>query len=69
MPVPGAGVMKGVPRYYDEMLRDRNPEMYEEMKAVRRAYLKEHSDELTYERLLAKHNCKKARVKEQKRKL
>ena len=69
MPVPGAGVLKGVPRYYDEILREQNPKLYDEIKAVRRLYLKEHSDELTYKRLMDKHICKKARVKEAKRNL
>ena len=62
VPVPGHGVMKGVPRYYDEILKDKNPKLYEEMKTLRREYLKEHASELTYDRLLAKHKCKKARI-------
>jgi hypothetical protein len=71
VPVPGMGVMHGVPRYYDEILRVENPKMYEEMKETRKAFLREHADEYTYDRLLAKHICKKARVKmgEERRKL
>ena len=62
VPIPGVGVMKGVPRYYDEILKAENPEMYEEMKEVRRAFLREHKDEYTFDRLMDKHICKKARV-------
>jgi hypothetical protein len=69
VPVPGAGVMKGVPRYYDDMLKDADPMLYKEMKAVRQAFRKEHADEYTYGRLMAKHKVKKARLKEKERKL
>ena len=69
VPVPGYGVMNGVPRYYDEMLRDEDPKMYEEVKRCRNVYLKHHSDELTEGRLLAKHKVKKARLKEKERML
>ena len=62
VPVPGAGVMKGVPRYYDDILREENPEMWEELKRIRRTFLKEHKEEYTHARLLDKHKCKKARV-------
>ena len=69
VPVPGAGVMNGVPRYYDEILRAEDPLLYEEMKSVRKKFLSEHKDEYSYGRLLAKHKCKKARVKEKSRNL
>ena len=54
--------MKGVPRYYDEILREENPSLYEEMKEVRKAFIHENADEYTFDRLLAKHKCKKARL-------
>lgn len=63
VPIVGDGVMKGVPRFYDEICKKENPEMFEKVKAKRQAYLKANSDELTYSRLLQKHKCKKARVK------
>ena len=69
VPVPGAGVMSGVPRYYDEILRDEDPDLYDEVKRVRRTYLKEHSEELTFERLMDKHKCKKARLSQKERNL
>jgi NifB/MoaA-like Fe-S oxidoreductase len=57
-----AGVMKGVPRYYNEILRKEDPEMYEEMKKIRQRFMKEHEDDFTPERLMDKHICKKARL-------
>ena len=69
VPVPGAGVMNGVPRYYDQILRDEDPLMYEEVKKARRTFLAEHKEEYTWDRLYAKHKCKKARIKEKSRDL
>ena len=62
VPVPGKGMVHGVPRYYDEILRKQDPIAYEEMKEVRKTFIHEHGDEYTHERLLAKHKCKKART-------
>jgi hypothetical protein len=61
--------MKGVPRYYDDILRDECPERYEEVKKARLAYMKAHSNEYSEGRLMSKHIVKKARVKEQGRPL
>ena len=69
VPVPGAGVMNGVPRYYDEILKDEDPIMYEQVKKIRREYLKAHSDDMTDERLLAKHKVAKAKMREKERNL
>ena len=54
-------MMPGCPRYYDEILREEDPAKYEEMKEVRRTFLREHSDEYTLQRLEDKHKVKKAR--------
>jgi hypothetical protein len=63
VPIPGRGVMKGVPRYYNDILRDENPELYDHVKEVRKAFMKAHPEEYEYSRLFQKHKCKKARVK------
>jgi hypothetical protein len=65
VPVPGHGVIKGVPRYYTETLKDWNPEMYETVKKHRKAFMKAHKEEYSDDRLRQKHICKKARVKEE----
>jgi hypothetical protein len=63
VPIPGAGVMKGVPRYYDNALREENPEMYECIKDTRKEFMREHADDYTDKRLLDKHKVAKARIK------
>ena len=60
-PVPGHGMMPGVPRYYDKIFEENDPVAFEEMKEVRRTYLREHADEYSPERLEDKHKVKKAR--------
>ena len=60
--MPGHGVMNGVPRYYDDILKEEDPKMYEEMKELRNTFRREHKEEYEEGRLLAKHKCKKARL-------
>lgn len=62
VPVPGYGVVKGVPRYYDEMLKEKNLELYEQIKKKRVEFLLENKEEFTDERRMSKHKCKKARA-------
>lgn len=69
VPVPGAGVKKGVPRYYSDILKADDPDMYEEVKKLRREFLRAHADDYTPQRLESKHRVKKARVKEKERML
>lgn len=62
MPVPGTGVIKKVPRYYQELEEAENPELIEEVKANRERYRMENAEEYSPERLMAKYNVKKAQV-------
>ena len=62
VPVPGQGVFKQVPRYYEELFKCEDPLTLEEIKEVRRKFLEEHGDEYTPERLMAKYKVKKAQV-------
>jgi hypothetical protein len=66
VPVPGVGVKKGVPRYYMNILKEENPDVYEMVKETRKAFITEHGEDFTAERLLDKHKCKKARLKMRK---
>ena len=63
VPVPGKGVVKGVPRYYNEILKEENPLLYEEIKRLRLEYKRAHGEEYSFSRLMQKHLCKKARLK------
>ena len=62
VPVPGKGVVYGVPRYYDELFANENPLSLEEIKRCRDAFMKEHADEFTPARLMSKYKVKKAQV-------
>ena len=67
VPIPGHGVMKGVPRYYNDIFADMNPEEMEKIKEMRRAYMALNKEEFQHDRLLAKHKCKKARLNDKEK--
>ena len=69
VPVPGQGVYKKVPRYYDEVLREEDPKTFEEIKARREAFMAENGAEYTPERLYEKYQVKKAQTNQLKRTL
>lgn len=62
VPVPGQGVYKKVPRYYDEMLRAEDEQEFEEIKLQRQQFRMENMHEYTPERLIQKYKVKKAQV-------
>ena len=62
VPVPGHGVVKGVPRYYEEVFREECPELLEELKVLRQEFLKAHSYDYTPERLMSRYKVHKDRV-------
>ena len=62
VPVPGSGVFKKVPRYYEEIFKCEDPLSLEEIKEVRQKFREEHGDEYTPERLMAKYKVKKAQT-------
>jgi hypothetical protein len=62
VPVPGKGVIKGMPRYYEELFKEEDPLTLEEIKERRQEFLREHAQEFTPERLMAKYKCQKARL-------
>ena len=72
MPVPSHGnhmVIRGMPRYYEELFKLEDPLSLEEIKAVRQKFMEEHGDEYTPERLYAKYEVKKAQTEMLKRSL
>ena len=69
VPVPGVGVRRGVPRYYDEFLEEMDPQLLEEVKAAREVFRREHGDEYTHSRLMQKYKCTKARAELLRREL
>lgn len=62
VPVPGVGVVKKVPRYYEERLKDEDEQLHEEIKFLRQKFRDENADEYTPERLWSKYKVKKAQT-------
>ncbi len=62
-PVPGHGTRELVPRYYQNILAERNPAMLEDIKQLRKEFITAHAADFTPERLKAKYIC--ARAKEE----
>ncbi len=69
VPIPGLGVRKKVPRYYDKILAEENPELLELVKAYREQFIKEHAADFTPERLKDKYVCARKRQLLKKRNL
>ena len=69
VPVPGQGVFKKVPRYYDIQLERENPQLMEELKNKRKKFIESNPSEFTSNRLSQKHAVKKAQIKHLKRTL
>lgn len=68
-PVPGEGVIKKVPRYYDEILRKEDVEMYDAIKEKRVRSMEDNKEEYTSQRLVDKYKVKKAQTQTLGRKL
>ena len=66
-PVPGRGVYKTVPRYYENLYAETDPDAYRKIKRAREKYRNTHKDEYTARRLEAKYTVKKAQLKQLKR--
>lgn len=62
VPVPGRGVFKKVPRYYQEVLREADPELFAEIQDRRQSFRAANEEEYTPARLQAKYKCKKAQI-------
>ncbi len=69
VPLPGAGVYKKVPRYYQILMERDDPKMIEEVKLERSKFMIDHKEEFTPDRLIAKYNVKKVQVSSLKRNL
>ncbi len=63
IPVPGTGVIKKAPRFYDKILEQENPQLHAEVKANREKFRKMHEEEYSPERLMSKYKVKKAQIK------
>jgi len=66
-PIPGKHAIKKVPRYYEEIFKQSDPALHEQIKAKRLSYKKQNPEEYTPERLASKYKVKKAQVSMLKR--
>jgi hypothetical protein len=69
VPVPGHGLMRPVPRYYESLFEKMNPVLLQEVKEKRAEWLVENADSLSPDRLMAKYLVKQAQLRSLKRKL
>lgn len=69
VPVPGKGVFKKAPRYYEDLLEKDDPECLEDIKMRREKHRRENASEYTTDRLYAKYRVKKDQVDQLKREL
>lgn len=59
VPVVGKGVIKKVPRYYEELMKSEDEGVVEEAKKLRKLFRKMHEEEYTGSRLMQKYRVKK----------
>ncbi len=62
-PVPGRGVYNRVPKYYERLWAEKNPDAFAEIKKRREKYRDTHMDEYTAQRLETKFKVKQAQMK------
>ena len=64
-----SGKRKKPPRFYTELLKETDPEIYEKVKALRHKFASEHQHDNTWRRLAAREKCKEAKFNLNKRNL
>lgn len=62
VPVPGTGVVRGMPRFYDKLLEETDEEMAQEIARSREVFREKHKEEYTPNRLFQKYKVKKAQL-------
>lgn len=68
-PIPGKSVIKGVPRYYDNLMLERDEDLLLRVKDERMHFRAVHADEYSPFRLMDKYKVKKAQIKSLTREL
>ncbi len=62
VPVPGKGIIRKVPRYYQNILESQDPGVLATVKELRQIFIKAHRADFTPERLRDKYKCAQKRV-------
>ncbi len=68
-PVPGKGIIKKVPRYYETILKQSDSDTHGLVKRLRAEWIANHKHEFTPERLKAKYECARAQQTRKQRTL
>ena len=68
-PVPGKGIIKKVPRYYETLFQATDPEAHHLVKDLRQKWMADHRQDFTPERLMDKYKCARARQSLKQREL
>jgi len=63
-PVPGRGVYKKVPKYYENLLKEDDPDTHSKIKRRRAQYQATHREDHTTARLESRYTVKKAQLKQ-----
>ncbi len=66
-PIPGKGIVKKVPRYYQNLLERAEPSLLGLVKEKRAEFIRKHAADFTPERLKDKYICQQAAQKRKKR--
>jgi hypothetical protein len=61
-PIPGRGVYPGVPRYYEELFAEEDPDTYAKIKERRKLHRDRHAGDLTPERLKQRETVKEVQL-------
>jgi hypothetical protein len=69
VPIPGKGIVNGVPRYYGDLYARLDADGMEEVKRLRQVFRREHGCDFSPARLMDKYKVKKAQVDMLKRSL
>ena len=67
VPVPGTGVFKKVPRYYEQILASEDADAHAQLKQLRRAFREAHGEDYTPQRLESKYKILKAQQQQKTR--
>ncbi len=60
-PVPGKGVIQKVPRYYETILKNDDPDVHELVKDLRQTWIQAHAADFTPDRIRQKYQCHQAK--------
>ncbi len=67
LPVPGLGIVRGVPRYYETLMEDINPRALEDAKRIRAKFAQSHPELYTPEHLKSQYLIYKANMARHRR--